>query len=192
MADKSNDGNAARKAAAPSGDRAKAPAQSAPESREKAAKRGKMVAASFGEIVVLMAHTPALAERPLKDLDWLVAPPIALGQYLVIRSEVKKNVVAPVAAALWAFVSEEVDQRLSAQKEGLMRLEFKEWRSGKIPWVIEVLGERRAVSNLLGRLATTVFKDRPAKMRVVDNKGVTRIGLLKPAAVKPTGKGAQS
>jgi len=50
----------------------------------------------------------------------------------------------------WAFVSDEVNERLKA---GIIRLQPAEWRSGTHPWIIDVVapfgGAEQAVANVV-------------------------------------------
>ena len=72
----------------------------------------------------------------------------------------------PVALALWASVSPEVDKRLSESLNAPIRLRPDEWKSGKTLWLVEVVGDPRVVPSLLKELNEKTFKDRQVKMRV--------------------------
>ena len=80
--------------------------------------------------------------------------------------------MTPIGGILWAFVSKDVDERLTASPDQLVPLKPENWRSGDIPWIIATIGDPKAVGGLLQPLAKTVFKDRAPKMRVrgVDGK----------------------
>src|SRR6185295_9706665 len=68
----------------------------------------------FGEVVSVMMRAQQFRDLPLKHLQELVVPPLMSGQFLVAEAQSKaQGFVTPVAAALWARVSKEVDQRLS-------------------------------------------------------------------------------
>ncbi len=139
----------------------------------------KQVAASFGEIVTLLMRSPSDRKRPLEDLEWMIAPALMTGQFAVADAQAKESgAVMPIGAVLWAFVSEEVDQRLTKAIEQPIRLEPKEWRSGPIPWVVTAIGEPKVVGGLLQQLTKTIFKDQPAKMRARGADGKTFVGRL--------------
>ncbi len=84
----------------------------------------------------------------------------------------------PIAVVLWARVSSEVDRRLSDTENETTALNINEWRSGNIPWIIEAIGERKALGKLLHQLVTTVFKTTPPKMRTTGADGKPTVGRL--------------
>jgi hemolysin-activating ACP:hemolysin acyltransferase len=150
-----------------------------PEELKRRAIIAKQIAASFGEIVTLMMRSPADRKHSLEDLEWMVAPALMTGQFAVADAQAKDNgSVMPIGAVMWAFVSEDVDRRLTANIEQPLRLEPKEWRSGQIPWIISAIGEPKVVGGLLQQLTKTIFKDRPAKMRARGTDGKTFVGRL--------------
>lgn len=139
----------------------------------------KMVAASFGEVVTLMMRTPRYRKMPIETLETTAAAPVALGQVAIAEAQSKETgAVMPVAAVLWARVSPEVDRRLSDVENETTSLNINEWRSGDIPWIIEAIGERKALGKLLHQLVTTVFKSKPPKMRTTGADGKPTIGRL--------------
>jgi cytolysin-activating lysine-acyltransferase len=147
------------------------------EEAKKRAAASKRMAASFGEIALLMSQSPAEQHYALRDLDWLVAPAVRLGQFALAEAQSKTNgLVVPVGAILWALVSPEVDQRLSSQETGPIRLAPNEWRSGDIPWIIHTVGEPKILGGLMERLTKTVFKDKAPKMRVRGSDGKAKVG----------------
>ena len=173
---------------------ADAPEKSVKEAADKAkpAKRGvsqleaqkrqmmaKMVAASFGEVVTLMMRTPRYRKMPIETLEATAAAPVALGQVAIAEAQSKETgSVMPVAAVLWARVSPEVDRRLSDTENETTALKINEWRSGDIPWIIEAIGERKALGRLLHQLVTTVFKTSLPKMRTTGADGKPTVGRL--------------
>ena len=73
-------------------------------------------------------------------------------------------VSVPVAVAVWATVSAEVDKKLSENLHVPIRLRPDEWQSGDILWLIDAVGDPRVVPQLLRQLVETAFKGREAKM----------------------------
>jgi cytolysin-activating lysine-acyltransferase len=152
------------------------------EEAKKRALLAKHVAASFGEIVTLLMRSPADRQRSLQDLEWMVAPALMTGQFAVADAQSKETgVVMPVGAVLWAFVSPEVDKRLSETGDQGLRLTAAEWRSGEIPWIVMAIGEPKVVGGLLQQLAKTVFKGKPAKIRARGADGKMVVGRLEVA-----------
>ena len=67
----------------------------------------KTVSSTMGEIVWLMSQSSIHRYLSLADLEWLLMPPILLRQYKLYRDEGQK----PIAAALWAYLSEESEKK---------------------------------------------------------------------------------
>ncbi len=146
---------------------------------QKRAMMAKMVAASFGEVVTLMMRTPRYRKMPIEALEASAAAPVALGQVAIAEAQSKANgATMPVAAVLWAKVSPEVDRRLSDTQNETTALAVNEWRSGDIPWIIEAIGERKALGTLLHQLMGTAFKSTPPKMRTTGADGRPTVGRL--------------
>lgn len=153
-----------------------------PEEVKKRAGIAKHVAASFGEIVTLLLRSQADRNRPLHDLEWMIVPALMTGQFAVADAQSKETgAVMPVAAVLWAFVSPEVDQRLSNLDDPHPRLAPNEWRSGNVPWVIMAIGDTKIIGGLLQQLAKNVFKEHPAKIRARGQDGKVVVGRLEVA-----------
>ena len=78
----------------------------------------------------------------------------------------------PVAVALWASVSDEVEKELAA---GRPRLRPNEWKSGDNLWLIDLVAPSipngsKAAEGLVQEMASKVFQGRRFKMRVLDAK----------------------
>ncbi len=151
------------------------------EQLEAARKNAKLAAAAFGEITSLLMRTNPYNDMPIKDLNWLVGPAVATGQFALAEAREKATGNSmPVAAVLWAMVSEDIDKRLTDDTSfEPLRLESKEWRSGDIPWIICAVGEQQVVSTLLQRLAKSTFKDNPARIRGRSEDGKIVVGRLR-------------
>jgi cytolysin-activating lysine-acyltransferase len=93
----------------------------------------------------------------------------------------QSGIEVPVGVALWANVSTDVDQRLS-DVSAPWRLQPDEWRSGDIPWLLELVADSATQQALLKHLGETVFKGRGIKMRVRDANGKMQIGTFKGTA----------
>jgi hemolysin-activating ACP:hemolysin acyltransferase len=133
----------------------------------------------FGEVVSVLMRAPQFRELPLKHLQDMVVPPLMSGQFLVAEAQSKtQGFLTPVAAALWARVSKEVDQRLSQNLDAPPQLASKDWTSGDIGWLIVLAGNVQALAPLLKQLQETTFKGRPVKMRAKAKDGKTVITTL--------------
>jgi hemolysin-activating ACP:hemolysin acyltransferase len=127
---------------------------------------------AFAQIVTLLMRSPHYRHYTLGDLEWLVIPPLVTGQYIVANARLQQNgATVPVAIALWASVSAEVDKKLSENLHLPIRLRPDEWRSGDVLWLIDAVGDSRAVSQLLKQLVETRFKGREVKFRIPGENG---------------------
>lgn len=175
--------SAAPMAAAP-GAPADAPALSQDELKKRAA-ASKLVSASFGEIVSVLMRSEHYKSYTLQDLEWLVVPAVLSNQFLLAEARAKGNgFTAPVGVVLWANVSPEVDQRLTANVAQPIRLNPQDWRSGNIPWLVDAVGPPKLIGGMLQQLHGKVFKGQPVKVRTQgpDGKPVVRIMEMKAQA----------
>jgi hemolysin-activating ACP:hemolysin acyltransferase len=153
----------AKPTAAPEAIPASGPASEEGRRRAAAAVRHSL---AFAQIVSILMHSPRYRHYTLGDLEWLVLPPLLTGQCSVAEAKSKDNGASvPVAVALWASVSPEVDQRLTENLNTPIRLRPDEWRSGDILWLIDAVGDRRVVPGLLKQLADNTLKGREIKVR---------------------------
>jgi cytolysin-activating lysine-acyltransferase len=109
----------------------------------------------FGEIVWLMSQSAAHKHFAIADLEWMVMPALLLNQYRLFHHEGR-----PIGAALWAFLSEEAEARLSLNP---VRLRPDEWKSGDRCWLVDLIApgataENRYASVMLDDLRRTVLK----------------------------------
>jgi hemolysin-activating ACP:hemolysin acyltransferase len=148
-----------------------------PEEVSRVAERAKRIAAAFGEIVSVLMRTPAYRHLFLADLEWLVLPAIATGQFALAEARQKDGLSMPVAVLLWATVSEEVDVRLTSNLGQPVRLKPSEWASGAQAWLVEAIGDRGAVKALLDQTLAGPLSGRSFKVasRGADGKTVLRV-----------------
>lgn len=168
----------AHPAAASHGDDAKKAAELSPDEAKRRALMAKQMAASLGELVMLLMRSPTERHHTLGDIEWLIAPAIIHGQFAIAEAQSKDTgVVTPVGAVLWAFVSPDVDARLS-DVSNPMRLKPNEWRSGNIPWIAFIIGDNRVLGGLLEQLYKNIFTAQRPKMRVRGADGKFAVGQL--------------
>ena len=143
--------------------------------------QAKMLAAGFGEIVGVLMRSPHYKHYSLTDLEWLVIPPLLANQFTLAEARTKEGgIPAPVGVALWASVSEEVDEKLSTDLDRPVRLRPDEWNSGDIPWLIDAVGAPEAVKAMVARLGEAVFKGKPYKLRAVGQDGKATVRTVTP------------
>jgi cytolysin-activating lysine-acyltransferase len=149
-----------------------------PEEAKRRVQLAKQLAASFGELVMLLMHSPSERKHTLADLEWLAVPAVMNGQFALAEAQAKDTgVVTPVGALLWAFVSPEIDARLSDVSKPVM-LKPDEWRSGDIPWIILAVGDKRVVGGLLEKLTQPAFKGKLPKTRLRGADGKISVGTI--------------
>jgi cytolysin-activating lysine-acyltransferase len=132
----------------------------------------------LGEIVLVLMRSQQHRSLPLAQLESLVLPPLMRGQVLVAQAQSKsQGTVVPIAAALWAQVSEAVDKRLSEDLDKPLLLAPDEWKSGDIPWLIALVGDNRLIAPMVKELQRSALQGRPLKIRIKDASGKSAIGL---------------
>lgn len=89
-----------------------------PDSQLKDQTMGRML----GDIVWLLSQSPQHKHFSLADLEWMVMPPLALGQYRIFRDGEK-----PLGVAFWGYLSEETEKKLES---GATRIMPQEWAQG--------------------------------------------------------------
>lgn len=110
----------------------------------------------LGEIVSLMIRSPAHRHLFLADLEWLVAPPLMLGQFRLYRRD-----KAPVAYVSWALLTEEAERRVI---NGAWRLTPGDWKAGDRVWVVDVVAPYGGLDAIMKDLRERVFPDRTFKV----------------------------
>jgi cytolysin-activating lysine-acyltransferase len=140
-----------------------------PAELQKRAAASKHLAASMGDLIGLMARSPRHRDHKLADIRWLVVPALRTGQYSLATAQSKSNgYTSPVAAVLWASVSDEVDKRIAGDLSAPIRLAPREWKGGDNLWLVDAIGDNRLVGEMVKRLQTKEWKGRAVKARVVD------------------------
>jgi cytolysin-activating lysine-acyltransferase len=148
-------------------------------------------AQSFAQIVAVLMRDANYRNARLADLEWLALPPIMAGQFKLAqmpapapkgqKADEQSGVLVPVAVALWARVSANVDKALQGSLDKQARLHPADWVSGDNIWLMTVAGDKRAMPKFLEQLCLTEFKGKLVKMRLRGTDGKTVIKTLGPA-----------
>ncbi len=145
-----------------------------------------VLAAADYESSVVFSKSPAHKHYSLADIEWMVLPAVVPGQVYVAEAQHKEiGARVPVAVVLWARVSAETDQRLTASSGQKIRLRPDEWQSGGIRWIIDAAGDPQAIESALRQLAGTVFKDVPTRIVLADTQGQPSVAFLQDV-IRPT------
>lgn len=143
-------------------------------------------AQSFAQIVAVLMRDPNFRNMRLADLEWLVLPPVMAGQFRLAQAPSPQGhvrgqeggVLVPVAVAVWARVSPQIDKQLSEKLDAPVRLRADQWASGNIPWLMAAAGNPRAVPQFLKQLAEGEFRGQQVKMRMRGPDGKVVIKTL--------------
>lgn len=139
----------------------------------------KLISATIGDCAVVFSKSPAHKHYSLADIEWMILPAVVTGQVYVAEAQHNESGArAPVAVVLWARVSAETDQRLSANPGQKIRLRPDEWQSGDVLWIVDVAGDPTAIAGALRQLGAATFKGRPTKIVMADAHGHPSIGFL--------------
>jgi cytolysin-activating lysine-acyltransferase len=139
----------------------------------------RLFAASIGDMVVVLSRSLAHKHYSLADIEWMVMPPVAAGQFYVVEAADKeRGFRAPVAAVTWALVSAEIDARLRDAAGQRVRLRPDEWKSGEIGWLIDVVGKGKGLDAALQWLKTGPFKERRLNLIARDKQGAVAVSTL--------------
>jgi cytolysin-activating lysine-acyltransferase len=130
--------------------------------------RANPVSTAFGDMVALLAKSPAHKHFSLADLEWLLLPPVALNQFALADAKLQNGQTVLTGFVLWARVAPDVDARLTQNQRYPVRLQPNEWRSGDIFWIVDGVGERNAVQHCIKTLTETVFQGKPFKMLTIE------------------------
>lgn len=118
----------------------------------------------LGECVSLLARDSHFGRMSLSDLEWAVLPALINKQYLMMRGKLRKpldggpplsgDTAIPVGMALWARTSQQVSDKLAAQRGdgAAFHLEPDEWRSGEDVWVLTLVSPPPALPALRRQL----------------------------------------
>jgi hemolysin-activating ACP:hemolysin acyltransferase len=151
----------------------------------------KLFAASIGDVVVVLSRSPAHKHYSLADIEWMVMPPVAAGQFYVVEAaDKKRGFRAPVAVMTWALVSEEIDARLQEGAGQRVRLRPDEWKSGEIAWLIDAVGSAGGVKAGLRWLREGPFREGPLKLVARDKDGTAAISTLEALMADRAGSSA--
>jgi cytolysin-activating lysine-acyltransferase len=129
----------------------------------------RTVSAVLGEVVWLLTQSPQHKQAFfLGDLEWMAMPPILLQQFRMFYAKDR-----PLGVILWAFVNDEVEERLLS---GNARMRPQDWKCGDKLWIVEVVAPFGGTDEMLKDLKAKVFKDRELRFRAVEaGKGVPRV-----------------
>jgi len=84
------------------------------------------IAATYGEAAWLLGQSPMHRQLKIADLDWLIMPPLVLGQLRVFRVGDSPAGPRPFALAMWAWLTDDTAKDLLDKG----RIAPDQWRAG--------------------------------------------------------------
>lgn len=153
-----------------------------PPASDRADMKQARFAQAFSGIVAVLMRDANYRDLKISALEHLVVPAVLSGQWSLAhapasnsagRSSVAADKVpmVPVATALWARVSDEVDRKLSEGLDKRLLLQTGEWCSGSNVWLIAMAGGKDALPKLIRQLREEYFKDKRVKLFARDGEG---------------------
>jgi cytolysin-activating lysine-acyltransferase len=112
---------------------------------------------AIGHAVWLMSRSPMHRHLMITDIDWLVTPPILLGQFRLWQKEGN-----PIGFVSWAFLNEEAEERIVTK--GIRRLMPTDWKSGSALWLIDFLSPFGGQNEMLKELREKIHLGKKMKM----------------------------
>ena len=131
-----------------------------------AAQRPLDKVSAVGHATWLMSQSSVHKHLFITDIEWLLLPPIAAGQFRLWR---KDNM--PLAFASWAFLNEETERRMV---EGKGRIGPGAWTSGDRLWLMDLIAPFGGREDALKELKSVVFPGRTIKSLQPDQSGAMR------------------
>jgi cytolysin-activating lysine-acyltransferase len=128
---------------------------------------------ALAQIVTLMLQSANHRQVSLSDLEWMVLPPLMLGQIAMAETRPSESGWRqPITVMFWASVSKEVDQRICANLSAPIRLRPDEWRSGDILWIADMIGDMSTAHALIKNLLSTALAGRKVRVRSLNSDGM--------------------
>jgi hemolysin-activating ACP:hemolysin acyltransferase len=147
--------------------------------------RQARMAQSFSQVVAVLMRDQNFRNMRLADLEWLVIPPVMAGQFRLAHAPPPgqpqpqgSTFTVPVAVALWARVSPQLDRSLSENLDKPVWIKPNQWASGNILWLMALAGDRRALPQFVKLLQEREFKGQEVKMRARGADGKVTVRLL--------------
>lgn len=140
---------------------------------------------AMGPVIMLYLQSSHRRYQFIGDLEWLLLPPLVLGQ---CKLYMKKEY--PISFVSWAFLDETAEKRLFANG-GKLRPE--DWKSGDRLWLMDVVAPFGGVENMLRDIQKNEFPGQVVRLLAPDPKtgGVTARELPPYPGTNPTPKPAE-
>lgn len=123
---------------------------------------------AMGPVLMLYMQSSHRRFNFISDLEWLLMPPLMLKQCKLYMEQ-----EFPIGYISWAFLSEEIEQRL-VQSGG--RLTTGDWKSGDRIWLIDMVAPFGSIDMMLTDVQANLFPGKNIFILAPDPKtgGVAR------------------
>lgn len=103
-----------------------------------------------GQAVELLSRTPAGRLRSVSHVRDVIIPAIRHGQIEFLFNEDKK----PVGYVIWAYLAEDVEQKIF---KAPYTLHYSEWNEGESLWLIDVVTQNGYLKDVIKHLRDKLF-----------------------------------
>ena len=126
-----------------------------------------------------MSQSPLHKQFFISDLEWArraggktmeLMTPALLQQFRLFYTTDR-----PIGVVLWAFVNDEVAERLAG---GTTKLRPQDWKSGDQLWVVEVIAPFGGAEEMVKDLKEKVFPERPINFVAVTKEGKKEVRVV--------------
>lgn len=117
---------------------------------------------AVGPVIMLYLQSSHRRYQFIGDLEWLLIPPLVLGQ---CKLYMKKEY--PISYISWAFLDEEAEKRL-LQNGGKLRPD--DWNCGDRLWIIDIVAPFGGVENMLRDIQKNEFPGQLVRLLAPDPK----------------------
>ena len=166
-----------------------APAQSPAQPTEAAVRES--VLTRFSQVVLSLINVPRYAHLPISDLQKLVVDPLVRNRIALANSNTKDSEARPlVGIAIWASVSDAVDQKIREQiASGLfpIRLEAEDWASGERIWLLDLVASSKPLATNVMTNFSRAVNNKPVSLHPMVSSMVDS-EVLEKMLVRPSGQ----
>lgn len=143
---------------------------------------------SFGKVALSMINLPRYRHLSVMELNSVLLNPLMRDRVAIASQKPAENAEmladVSIGIAIWASVSEEVDQKIREQiQAGVfpIRLKAEDWNSGDINWLLDVIAPNQKLTTaVMGSFTQVVggvdVRIHPLVTRLVDPEALKKMG----------------
>ena len=147
--------------------------------QQKRTEQSRGVQRALGGILAVLMRSPGHRHLTVADLESIVAPAVATGQFLLAEStNDETGFTKPVAFLLWASFSAAIDARLTAAPEQPFPSKPADCKSGDIVWVVDAAGDQALIGQMIQQQKAATWKGKMVRMRVAGEGGCIAVNTL--------------